>query len=354
VRARLAGLRRASAALTPGLRSIRSLRPVIGLVLTVVFLVLALQRVDLGGFVDELRGVNYGWLVPSAICTLLGYLLRTVRWRIILSGAARAPLRTLFPVLIMGFATNNLLPGRLGEFWRAYLLGRKRNVPKTFALASVVVERVFDGLTLIALLAIVSTVIQLPERGREVELLAAAVFAAATLGVIVLLWKPALVQVPLRRVLQALHNGLSVWIEERFEAFVDGLEPLRRPPVLGLAALLSAGVWTAEASSYLFLARGVNLGLSSAIELPAIILAVVIINLGIMIPSGPGYVGTQEFFGTAALAVVSANPQAALALIVVSHVLQYTLVTGLGLVFFAREQISPRNLRPALAEQASL
>ncbi len=328
-------------------------RPVIGLVLTVVFLVLALQRVDLAGFLDELRNVNYVWLLPSALCTLLGYVLRSARWQVILSGAARARLSTLFPVLIMGFATNNLLPGRLGEFWRAYLLGRKRNVPKTFALASVVVERVFDGLTLIALLGVVSTIIQLPERGREVELFAGGVFAAATLVVIVLLWKPGVVQVPLRRSLQVVHTGVSAWVELRFEAFVDGLAPLRRLPVLVMATALSAGVWIAEASSYVFLSRGVNLGLPSALELPAIVLAVVIINLGIMIPSGPGYVGTQEFFGTAALAVVGANPQGALALVLVSHVVQYSLVTGLGLVFFAREQLSPRDLRPALAEQVS-
>jgi glycosyltransferase 2 family protein len=336
VRARLAGL-----------------RPVIGLLLTVVFLALALQRVDLAGFVDELRGVNYVWLVPSAICTLIGYLLRTVRWRVILSGAARAPLSTLFPILIMGFAINNLLPGRLGEFWRAYLLGRKRNVPKTFALASVVVERVFDGLTLIALLAIVSTIIQLPERGREVELLAGVVFAGATLAVIVLVLKPEVVQVLLRRVLRPFGTGVSVWIELRFEAFIAGLAPLRRPSVLVLAAVLSAAVWIAEAGSYVFLSHGLNLGLPSTLELPAIILAVVIINLGIMIPSGPGYVGTQEFFGTTALSVVGANPQASLALIVVSHVVQYTLVTGLGLVFFAREQFAPRDVRSVLAEQAS-
>lgn len=329
------------------------LRPVIGLVLTVVFLVLALQRVDLAGFVEELRGVNYVWLVPSALCTLIGYLLRSVRWRVILSGPARAPLTTLFPVLIMGFAINNLLPGRLGEFWRAYLLGRKRNVPKTFALASVVVERVFDGLTLIALLAIVSTFIQLPERGREVELLAEVVFATATLGVIVLVWKPAIVQVPLRRVLQPIHGRFASWVEERFTGFVDGLASLRHPQVLLLATALSAGVWLAEAGSYVVLSRGMRLGLPSTIEVPGIILAVVIINLGIMIPSGPGYVGTLEFFGTTALGFVGANPQAALALIVVSHVVQYTLVTGLGLVFFAREHLSPRDLRPALAEQAA-
>lgn len=325
----------------------------LGLGLTVLFLALALQRIDLPGFLDELRRFNYIWLVPSALCTLLGYVVRTVRWQVILSGAARAPLRTLFPVLIMGFATNNILPGRLGEFWRAYLLGRKRNVRKTFALASVVVERVFDGLTLIALLAIVSMAIQLPDKGREVELIASVVFLIATLGLIVLLWKPAVVQVPLRRVLGQFHGGMAAWMEERFEAFVDGLSPLRRASVLVFAAGLSAGVWLLEGGSYLLLSRGLSLNLPATLELPGLGLALVTINLGIMVPSGPGYLGTQEFFGTTALATVGANPQAAAALIVVSHVVQYALVTGLGLVFFAREHLSPRDLRPALAEPAA-
>ena len=327
---------------------------VLGLLLTVVFLVLALQRVDLAGFVDELRRVNYIWLIPSAVCTLLGYVVRTVRWRVILSGAAQAPLTTLFPVLIMGFATNNLLPGRLGELWRAYLLGRKRNVRKTFALASVVVERVFDGLTLIALLLIVSVAIQLPDKGREIELIAAVVFLSATVGLVVLLWKRAIVQVPLRQLLRPFPASWSVFVEERFETFVDGLGPLRRPPVLLLASLLSAGVWLLEGSSYVLLSRGVNLNIPAHLEVPALGLALVTINLGIMVPSGPGYVGTQEFFGTAALGVVGANPQAALALVVVSHAVQYVLVTGLGLLFFAREHLSPNDPSLALAEQSAI
>jgi uncharacterized protein (TIRG00374 family) len=326
---------------------------IVGLALTILFLVLAFQRVDLGGFVDELRNVNYIWILPSAACTLLGYGVRTLRWQIILGGAARAPLRTLFAVLIMGFATNNLLPGRLGELWRAYLLGRKRSVRKTFALASVVVERVFDGLTLIALLAIVSFSIQLPGWGRQIELLAAVVFLGATLGLILLLWKPGVVQVPIHWLVSHVHGGLAVWVVERFDSFVDGLRPLRRVQILGAAALLSAGVWLLEGTSYFALSRGMNLNVPGNLELPVLGLALVTINLGIMVPSGPGYVGTQEFFGTAALGVGGANPQAALALVVVSHVVQYTLVTGLGLVFFAREHLRPRDLQPALAEQAS-
>jgi uncharacterized protein (TIRG00374 family) len=331
---------------------VRLLTRLIGLGLTVVFLVLALAKVDLPAFAEELRGVDYRWLVPSAVCTLLGYVLRTLRWQVILSGAARAPVRTLFPILIMGFATNNLLPGRLGEFWRAYVLGRKRNVRKTFALASVFVERVFDGLTLIALLGIVSMNMQLPGWSREIEFFAGLIFLGATAGVFVVLWRPQLVRWLLRAVTRSLRPAWAAWADERLEAFIDGLAPLRRPPVLLLAALFSAGVWLLEGSSYLLISRGVNLGLPPNVELPGIGLALVTINLGIMVPSGPGYLGTQEFFGTAALQVVGANPQAALALVVVSHAVQYVLVTGLGLVFFAREQLFPRDMRPSMAEEA--
>ncbi|GAC1315639.1 MAG: lysylphosphatidylglycerol synthase transmembrane domain-containing protein [Chloroflexota bacterium] len=328
-----------------------SFRPLIGLALTVLFLVLALQRVDLNGFVEEMRRVNYIWLLPSAACTLVGYVLRTVRWRVILSGAARAPLSTLFPVLIMGFATNNLLPGRLGEFWRAYLLGRKRSVSKTFALASVVAERVFDGLTLIALLAVVSVAIKLPGWGVQAETIAVAVFLGATLMLAALLFFPGVVATPMAWGLRPLPGPARRAIEARVFSFISGLAPLREGRVLLAATALSLAVWAFEASSYVLLSRGVSLELPQSSELSALGLTLVTINLGIMVPSGPGYVGTQEFFGTAALGVVGANPQAALALIVVSHAVQYVLVTGLGLLFFAREHLSPQDLRPALAEQ---
>jgi glycosyltransferase 2 family protein len=332
----------------------RLLTRALGIALTIVFLILALGKVDLAAFGDELRRVDYWWLFPSAACTLVGYVVRTMRWQVILSGAARAPLRTLFPVLIMGFATNNLLPGRLGEFWRAYLLGRKRNVRKTFALASVFVERVFDGLTLIALLAVVSMNIQLPGWSREIEFLAALIFLGATLAVFVLLWRPELAQAALRLVSRSLPRRWATWSDERLAAFIDGLAPLRRPRVLLLAALLSISVWFLEGSSYLLLSRGVSLALPTSVELPGIGLALVTINLGIMVPSGPGYLGTQEFFGTAALNAVGANPQAALALVAVSHVVQYALVTGLGLIFFAHEHLFPRDVRQPRPEEVAV
>jgi glycosyltransferase 2 family protein len=253
----------------------------------------------------------------------------------------------------MGFATNNLLPGRLGEFWRAHMLGRKRNASRSSALASVVVERVFDGLTLIAILLLVSVAIQLPGWSQQAALLAAVIFAGATVVVAVLIWWPAAARVA-TRLLLAPTPRLQKLIEPRTDAFIEGLAALRGPRVLLTAAGLSAAVWLCELGSYVLLSRGVNLNLPRAIELPALGLALVTINLGIMVPSGPGYLGTQEFFGTAALGVVNANPQTALVLVAVSHLVQYVVVTSLGLIFFAREQLFPTDIQAAaLVEEAA-
>ncbi len=317
---------------------------VVGLALTILFLGLALYRVDFAELGNELRSVNYTWLLPSALCTLLGYTLRTARWRVILSGAARAPFRTLFAVLIMGFATNNLLPGRLGELWRGYLLGRKRGVRKTFALASVFVERVCDGLVLMAVLGVVSTTVALPGWGREIQLLAALIFLGATACVALLLWRPRIAHGLMMLVLRPAPARVRAWADEAFGAFVDGLAELRRPRTLLVASLLSVGVWAFEGASYLLLANGMQLGLKADQTLPAMGLTLVTINLGIMVPSAPGYVGTQEFFGTAALGFFGVAREPALALVLVSHAVQYVLVTGLGVVFFAHEQLSPRRL----------
>jgi uncharacterized membrane protein YbhN (UPF0104 family) len=317
---------------------------VIGLGLTLLFLGLALHQVEPGELIAEFGRVNYLWLMPAALCTLAGYVLRTIRWQLILNGAARAPFRTLFAVLMMGFATNNLLPGRLGEFWRAYLLGRKRNVRKTVGLASVFVERIFDGLVLIALLGLVSRVVQLPSWGAEVQLLSAAVFLGAAGGLTVLLWMPGLGRRLFGLVISPLPAPIRAWAGGTFEAFLSGLEGLRRPGILPTAAVLSLSVWLLEGASYYMLSRGVDLGLPQGTDIPAMGLTLATINLGIMVPSAPGYVGTQEFFGKAALGVFGVGAESALAMVIVAHAVQFALVTGLGVLFFAREHLSPRSL----------
>src|SRR5919205_2861972 len=104
----------------------------VGIVITLVCLGLAFYRVDYGELVAALARANYLLLVPALLLWLVGYLTRTVRWRVILAGAGAGSLFELFGVLMVGFATNNLLPARLGEVARAYLMRQRTGMRKTY------------------------------------------------------------------------------------------------------------------------------------------------------------------------------------------------------------------------------
>ncbi|MFQ6000262.1 MAG: lysylphosphatidylglycerol synthase domain-containing protein, partial [Anaerolineae bacterium] len=95
-----------------------------------------------------------------------------------------------------------------------------------------------------------------------------------------------------------------------------------------------------EMASYLFLTLAFPIFLSTPMRVVASLFVMVVVNLGILIPSSPGYIGTFHFFAMSALAVFGAPRETALSYAVVSHAMQYLLVTGLGLLFLWRENLS--------------
>ncbi len=316
----------------------------LGVAVTLICLGLAFYRVDFEALYRALIGANYLFALPAALCTLVGYLIRTVRWRVILAESAACQFPTLFGILMAGFATNNLLPARLGELARAYLLRRRTGVRKTFLLASVFMERVFDGLVLAGLLTVLSLFVNLPGWGRDVELFAGMFFFLVTLGVIGLLANARLAGRLLGVVLWPFPKRLSTWASGAFAAFVKGLETMRRPAVLGRAAGLSLVIWTLEWGAYFVLSAGFDFGLSDGRRAIACALLLAVVNLGIMLPSSPGYVGTFQFFAVAALTVFGVNRETALAFSIVAHLNQYLLVTAIGIAFFGREHVDLRTI----------
>jgi glycosyltransferase 2 family protein len=311
----------------------------IGVALTLVFLGLAFYRVDLGEMVGALRTANYSLLAPAATCTLMGYLLRTVRWRLILSQSVQIRFPTLFGILMIGFATNNLVPARLGELARAYLGRQRTGVRKTFFIATIFLERVFDGLVLIVILLGLSTRLSLPEWGKEVQLASTLLFIGLAGGIAFILARQHLALALFRRLAGRLPDRFGFWISSAFEMFLMGLASMRRFQRVGAVGLISCTIWLLEGLSYYLLALGFDLRLSPLRLVAAVALLLVMVNLGIMIPSAPGYVGTFQFFAVAALSVFDVPRETGLALAVVSHVMQYVLVTTIGLYFLGRENI---------------
>ncbi len=312
----------------------------VGFALTGVFVALIVWRLDVAALGQALQRANYLVVAPAALLTLTGYLLRALRWRQLLRPQGTLPFRWVFPVLMIGFMANNLLPARMGEFVRAYVLGQKTGLSKSLGLATVLLERVFDGLTLTFFLLLLSLGFSLPGWGWEVVVVASVVFLGALTGAVLLLTAEGAFRRLLRLLVGWLPAGVEAWAVGRTQSFTLGLRVLRDPwRLLGIVGL-SLGVWTLEGLSYLWILVGFQPGLPPGALPLAAFFVLVMVNLGIMLPSAPGYIGTFQFFAVLALGVFGVGRELALGVALVAHAMQYLLVTGLGLLFLWREQIA--------------
>jgi uncharacterized protein (TIRG00374 family) len=321
-----------------------------GFAISLLFLGLALYRVDFIQVAQAIARADYRLVVASGCMTLASYVARTMRWRRLLLPQKAIPTARLFPVVVIGFALNNVLPGRPGEIARGFALGQRERLSKTAGIATVVLERVADGLTLIAILAGLSLLIDLPGWGRQVESLSLLIFGAALLFMLLMLWREKWMTHLLHRVIHVLPPRFAHRIANMFASFVIGLHSLRSPRDVLAIAVFSLSAWLCEACSYFLVLSAFNLLAFPAERLYASLFMMVIVNLSISIPAAPGGVGPFEWAGSLALAAFGVMQSLALPVVLVSHMVQFALVTGLGFLFMAREGI---NLTRSIASLES-
>jgi len=142
----------------------RWLKLLVGVLISLVAVSVAMKDVRLAEVLSALRRADYRGFVLVMALTLLGFWLRALRWRWLISTPRPLGLGSLFSATMIGFMANNLLPLRLGEFVRAWVLGRRERISKTTVFATVVVERVVDMITLLAIFGVALLVHPLTER----------------------------------------------------------------------------------------------------------------------------------------------------------------------------------------------
>ncbi len=323
----------------------------IGFLLSALFLWLAVRNVSPSELAAAFAQANYPLVAPAAAATLCGYVLRTVRWQRIVLPVAPLRFTEAFGVLMMGFAANNLLPARLGEFVRAYMLRRKTGARKTYGMATILLERVCDGLTLIVVLGIVSLLKPLPLWGQEVQVFSSLLFLGAALGIVGLLAREKLALRLIGLVLRLFPPGPASSILRAADAFIAGLRSLKSRRGVALVVFLSVMVWLLEASSYLLMIGAFDIGLDLPVRVLASFFLLAVVNLGIMVPSAPGYVGTFQILAVLALGAFGVPKELALAVAIASHLMQWLMVTTIGLLFFLRENLGLRNLEVKASEE---
>jgi uncharacterized protein (TIRG00374 family) len=273
---------------------LRSARVWIGVPISLLLLVLAFR----GQHPDEIRDafahVDWRFLPLALLLLYTGIVIRAFRWQILLRPVRSIPTREVFPILIIGYAANNVLPLRVGEVVRAWVLEQRYGVRKTAALATIAVERLFDGVTMLLFIGAAATVIGLNAELRHVALVAALVFALAIGGLVILIAGGTLRDRLLALALGPLPDRLAQRVERMADSFLAGLGALSRRQDFVLVAVTSVMAWGFEASMYWTVARAFGAPLATVVTPIGALLTTAIANLATLVPSGPGYVGTFE------------------------------------------------------------
>lgn len=314
----------------------RHLQLAAGIVVSAVCVGLAVRGLELGAVAHLLAGAGYFWLVPALALYFAGVWVRAVRWRHLLRPVADFSAGRLFPVVVIGYMANDVLPARLGELVRCYVLRRRDGVAPTAALGTILLERVMDGVTMLAFMALALPL--LPFSVALYQLMAGAglLFLTVTAALIVLVTRPALAMRLVAIATRPLPDGLAERIGRLAASFLGGLASLGGAGATLRIFALSCTAWLLEAGMYFTLMFAFPL----APSLPLAILTTAVANLGTLIPSSPGYVGVFDFIGRSVLAQFGVAEETALAYVLVVHAALIVPITLLGFWYAWREGIS--------------
>ena len=336
----------------------------IGIAVSVVLLALFVFTIDLERFLDALSRADYALVAPATALYLVSLLFRTLRWQHLLRHLKHVGVVRLYPVVVVGYMANNLLPMRIGELVRSYYVGEREGVSKTTALMTIFVERLLDALTLLAMVALVALfvpVLGVAEGfGRLSSVPWPLLVAGFTLpfvlgfaGLVLVALAPDRAGRWAKAALRPLPRRLESRAAEAVDMLLGGLISLRSPRSVVVLFLLSVPVWLFEAGLFMVIAYSFDLDLAfdNVAEMGAVIVLVMAIaNIGASVPAAPGGIGLFELIARETLVLL---PLAAVdradagAYVAVVHAVLLIPMIVLGQLFLWTQNVSLGSLSRA-------
>jgi len=287
-------------------------------------------------------------LVAAVVVATSTFVLRLVRWRLLLrrEDGSALPVQPLWHAVAIGFMANNILPFRMGEVMRCLTVTRLAPVRFTASLSSVAVERVFDGLTVVALLVFSLFAAGLPA-GVEVggvpvthtATIGGLVMGAALLAALAVVAFPAFAERVIVRMIPS--ERLAQKLVRIVEGLRHGLSVLKSPGRVVAVVGWSLVLWLVNALSFYlaFLAFGIEANFAAALLLQGVLV------FGIAVPTTPGYVGVFEGAIKAVLLVFGVGADHAVAYALTYHVTTFIPIVLLGAWSLFSTSISLQEIR---------
>ena len=324
----------------------------LGLAVSALFLTLFLYRIDYSETWSALRGANYLYVAP-AIAVYFGSLwFRTIRWQYLMKHLTEVSVARLYPVTIVGYMANNILPVRLGEVVRSYYLSTRERISTTSALGTVGVDRVFDGLTLIFFLLVIWPFLPLADilkndAGEVIwsRVAGSAVVFTVFLGAIVvfvaLAVRPGLTSFAVRTLLLLVPLRFRALIGGLAETFIEGLGSLGSARKLFVIFILSLPIWIMECLMYYLITLSFD---QFDVSFAMAMVVTATSNLVGALPAAPGNVGTFEWAIKITLVSFGYNPETTVAYAATLHVVLWLPVVVAGIMYLWLEHRSLREL----------
>jgi uncharacterized protein (TIRG00374 family) len=329
---------------------------IIAVAISGFFIWLALRGLKLDEVWAHIISANFYWLIPSIAVYFVAVWVRTWRWDYMLRPLKHIPVRRLFPVVVIGYMGNNVYPFRAGEVLRSFVLYKREDIPMSASLATVVVERVFDGLVMLIFVFVALPLSPIPGDNasvRNLVFIASIAFFIAMILFFILASMPkrfhALAEWGLGLTGRLLTDKSKSQILGMLDNFLSGLESLRSFRNVMMIFFTSIIIWLLETVKYWFVMHAFDFQVSFF----ALMLMNGVVNLATTLPSAPGYVGTFDTPGIQVLQLYGIPKEIAAAYTLVLHAALWFPITALGAYYMIREGLRWADIGTAVEMKES-
>jgi len=328
----------------------------IGIGISLFFLFLLFRKIDFHKLQSAFGEMDCRYLLPAVFFSFVSYFFRAVRWKYLLLPLKKTRMKNLFPATIIGYMANNLLPARLGEFVRAYVLGVKEGLGTSAVFATLVVDRLFDGFTVLLILLITFFTVKLPPGMENVQdglvvggYVTLAIYIAVVLFLITLKKRTLLTINLIARLLKPFPGKVAEKIIPLLGSFIEGVRLSSRPAELFALLFTSILIWIFAIwpVDLLLLSFGINLPITASMFI------MVFLVFAVMVPASPGYVGTYHAACVYGLMAFNIQKEKALSIALIIHGVSFFPVILLGFYCLWNDKFSLSDLRRKSSQEGS-
>lgn len=314
---------------------------ILGILISIVLVYLSVRGINFQDVFRDLKKIQFTYVIAFIVLVMIMQWLRSYRWGVMLQPMEKIDQLSLFSVTSVGFLAIASIPARIGELARPYLISKRSSINMSSALGTILVERVLDSFTVLAIAVIALFYTDLPQWMIKSSIIFFLLAVVMFCFIIFLILRRDTALKLINKILGKLPGRFAHKIDELIQHFIDGFQIITNVRLLLYLFFLSAVIWLVDVAAIYMLLESFGFGL----PVMASFVLMIILIIGIALPAGPGYIGNWHFACVLALSLFGLAKSEALSFALVYHFLSMVIVVVLGVAFLPFNKFSIPDMK---------